>query len=232
MLLLVSAAFAVDAEFITVVGDDAHPSDVVTAANFAATMKRDLGVTFTGRTESQIDEIPTKEVIKTTLVVIDENEVEVIQGQDAPRDHGKVSQHAFAYFSSNGFTVDMSIGEFKDASEIEIKSTRPPCEGCKVGDSCYDFGTVRNGEYCGVIGMTVQKENGSTCNNDYECLTGECHEGSCGMPVVEVPEPREIVEPPLQEPNASPPPADEPAPEEPEPGLFGKIWGWFTGLFG
>ncbi|MBI4447598.1 hypothetical protein HY643_01325 [Candidatus Woesearchaeota archaeon] len=68
--------------------------------------------------------------------------------------------------------------------EREPSTPTGACEGCKKEDSCLPYGTRVVEEsiptYCGLTKtLTPQVEEGSICQNNYECKTNECSNGTC-----------------------------------------------------
>lgn len=63
--------------------------------------------------------------------------------------------------------------------------TKPICEnGCLSGGVCFNYGIriEKQGQslYCGFTGeFTPQKQIGESCQNDFECQTNTCSNGTC-----------------------------------------------------
>jgi len=64
------------------------------------------------------------------------------------------------------------------------------CYGCTLGENCLPYGIridERGGSYCDISkAFSVQKSTGSSCMNNYECLTNQCSDGVCVDLVKEV----------------------------------------------
>jgi predicted DsbA family dithiol-disulfide isomerase len=54
--------------------------------------------------------------------------------------------------------------------------------GCELNGKCVDFGMrYANGEkrYCSLEGWALQKSDGTSCQNSYECESNQCSSGAC-----------------------------------------------------
>lgn len=90
-------------EYWTVVYDDASASDVVSAANFAASMKGSVAVDFTGKTFSQArDAMLTQELDETFIVIFDGTEATIMADG-----FSQVTQASRTYLERQGFSVDV-----------------------------------------------------------------------------------------------------------------------------
>lgn len=224
-------AIAQDAEFIAVVGANAPPSDVITAANFAANMKLEADATFSGALDDELRDLSEEDLAKMTVVVIDGEYVEVIVGSETPHTHNIVAQRSLSYFKTLGFDATLKMRESVNPEFISIQNERedepaqievepevvePTCEACENNDECYVMGDIVELQYCDGSDFVALKGNGDTCVEDYECLTS-CVDGVCGQ---EMPEPldEEVVQ------------ANDPIEEE-KPNFVIRFVSWITGWF-
>jgi hypothetical protein len=108
--------------------------------------------------------------------------------------------------NSTNFTIFATLGEGEGACEITLriispenktvetgkyilkkKVVLPPtaaCEGCFYGSSCLPYGTriIKDGipSFCDVTKEFLpQKEDGESCQNNYECKSNTCSDGVC-----------------------------------------------------
>jgi len=52
--------------------------------------------------------------------------------------------------------------------------------GCYLDEKCYNIGTRKSGDYCGEdLDFVAQKEAEATCEDNFECLSNVCLDGSC-----------------------------------------------------
>ncbi len=85
-------------------------------------------------------------------------------------------------------------------AETANKSQEQQCEGCLDKDSCLPYGTrvVSNNlsAYCDASKKTFEqpKNDGGLCQNDYECLSNYCTNGTCGNLQKESQETRNVLE--------------------------------------
>lgn len=114
LILAVSALpvlAATESQYLVVVGSSAPASDVVLGANFAASMKGTLGVTFSSAIDTDLyAQISEEELRAKTVVVIDgdEREVRILGTSNA-------AAAADAYFARQGFeTVIITSAERED----------------------------------------------------------------------------------------------------------------------
>jgi hypothetical protein len=100
-IVFVSAS-TLPSQYIVVIGERAPASDAVIGANFAASMKASVGVTFSSALDTQLYEtITEQELASKTIVVIDGESRKVrILGTSS------VVEVANTYFTRQGFTVD------------------------------------------------------------------------------------------------------------------------------
>lgn len=72
------------------------------------------------------------------------------------------------------------------------------CNGCIVNGACIPFGTrlVDNvPKYCDITkSLSVQKEKGGSCQNNYECGTNQCNDGICGSLAEDLKETRSMLQ--------------------------------------
>ncbi len=103
--LSLAATPSLEAEYLTIVGEDAPTSDVITAANFAATIKQ-TGITFTGATDKDaLEGYEQSDLDDHYFVVIDGNSVLLL---------GEANAQIENYFEEQGFIV-----ETKNEAELE-----------------------------------------------------------------------------------------------------------------
>jgi len=58
------------------------------------------------------------------------------------------------------------------------------CSGCILNGKCVPIGyrtadPVKGKLFCDVEGLMKQKETGASCENNYECLSNQCINGTC-----------------------------------------------------
>ena len=97
---------------------------------------------------------------------------------DAHLDHGDY----------NGYcqTDIINIGNSDDGSEDSnfVIGDKTDCDGCRINDTCYTFGTRlfynKAQQFCRINKeFSLQKDEGSSCKNDYECLINSCNDSKC-----------------------------------------------------
>lgn len=97
-----TSAFAATGDYYVVVGEDSPASDVITGANFAASMKGSVAVTFQSAIDKELYPALSVETMKYQLfVVIDGNDVALVGGL-----RGDAWDAAKLYFERKGFSVD------------------------------------------------------------------------------------------------------------------------------
>lgn len=168
-LSLVAASPALDAEYLTIVGAESPTSDVITAANFAATIKQ-AGITFTGATDKDaLEGYEQDDLDDHYFVVIDGNTILLL---------GEQNQLVENYFEDQGFSVetktqaeleDLAVTEdYQDyvvqepeeaEQEVEQETPEQPeqeappeneqetpeepvCTGCEFEGLCYEEGDI------------------------------------------------------------------------------------------
>jgi hypothetical protein len=109
---------ALDEQYIVVVGKNAPSSDVVIAANFAASMKATLGVTFAPTLDEDANKV---DFSGKTVVVIDgrNREVKIFGTSNA-------AAVASSYFTRQGFDVEMESTAEGDDIIVERETIPPP----------------------------------------------------------------------------------------------------------
>lgn len=184
VLFLISVAGALaaleDEQYIVVVGVSAPASDVVIAANFVASMKATLGVTFVSALD--VDAAKIGDYDGKTVVVIDgrNREVKIFGTSNA-------AAVANTYFTRQGFDVESESRAEDEDIEVEVAKIPPPTSPIvpPVSEEI-DLPTIVN----------------------------------VSLNTTAVIEP----EPPVALPKTQPV-------QEPRPGIFKKVWRWFTGWF-
>lgn len=193
--------------YITVVGESAPSTDVVNAANFAASMKHALGVEFEGRTTTQLQEEIGKlgphelsDYLDESVIVRFAGDRYAIIGPDilireidsylsadigrfgATMSRGAVLQRwILPELDEQGFPI-VQLDETQATlnSAPEEKST---CESCLKDGQCIPYGLrTKNGQpiYCDISGeLLPQKAEGEACQNNYECLSNSCSNSAC-----------------------------------------------------
>lgn len=170
-LSLVAASSALDADYLTIVGEDSPSSDVMTAMNFAATIKQ-AGITFTGATDKDaLEGYEQDDLDYHYFVVIDGNNVLLL---------GESNNQIEDYFEDQGFDIetkqeaeleDLAVTEdYQDYVEQDIEQEvdepveqetetqeleqeaeqetpeptpqKPTCNGCEYEGLCYEEGDV------------------------------------------------------------------------------------------
>ena len=54
------------------------------------------------------------------------------------------------------------------------------CDGCTLEDKCVNICYIHSSQYCALTGeMLFQKEEGNSCENSCECLSGACVNNKC-----------------------------------------------------
>ncbi len=234
---LLAAPFE-ETDYLTIVPVAGPSANVVTAANFAAAMKREAGVTFSGVTDEQLlrsfDEFKLDE---KTVVVIDGESVRLVKGERTGPEHGVVAQKAYAYFRSLGYDVRLRLDESLSRDELgtprvvkeeggeerggegasddavaEAPPAEPSCDGCAYEGECLPEGAVVGGRFCDGRQLLPRKGEGEPCRSTSECATGECVKGACTAP-------------------PAPTPAANGEGEEAGEGIFSRIINWFKSLF-
>ena len=116
LIACIVAPFAIaDTVYWTVVPDDGTASDVVNAANFAASMKASVGVTFSGRTDSQVEQSwPNQE----RFLVRFEGRTAVITAADE-----ELADVARRYLEEQGFAVSQDAADEPEEEPEEEPET-------------------------------------------------------------------------------------------------------------
>ena len=201
MVLLALTTPAYATEYLTIIGRDAPSSDVVTAANFAGTMTG-LGLTFSAAIDTDfIAQEPN--LNNYYLVIIDDAQIRLIGST-------QYEKQIIDYFEEQDFNVQRihnptiadvritpeDIIEEEPTTNVTINTTtqanttqednltlpepEEQCVGCERDGECYSQGTILDEEYCDGLAFQAQKSDEATCNQDYECITRECTNGTCG----------------------------------------------------
>lgn len=107
LILVLFAATAqaatMESQYLVVVGEDAPTSDVILGANFAASMKGTVAVTFSSAIDTDLyREIADEELASKTIVVIDgtDRQVKILGTSNA-------AAAADVYFTRQGFATEM-----------------------------------------------------------------------------------------------------------------------------
>jgi len=70
-----------------------------------------------------------------------------------------------------------------DVETVDMPVFGLGCNGCDVNGKCIPIGTrLLVGEkeaYCGITGLRGQELDGSSCQNNYECTSNSCLDGTC-----------------------------------------------------
>ena len=83
-----------------------------------------------------------------------------------------------------GYCVDTKDSDDDSyTGEINVDETKE-CNGCQTDKNCYSYGTRmfynKADQYCDINNeFNLQKDEGSSCSNDYECLTNSCKNSKC-----------------------------------------------------
>lgn len=110
-----------EASYITLVDEDGPVTNVLNAANFAATMTA-LDVTFTGLTVNEArDQLTKKGVENSLLVYFDENRVTLYKGTRGTIP--EVADAAEGYLNDQGFSV-ASVGPLFEVNEPVAQETK------------------------------------------------------------------------------------------------------------
>lgn len=102
MLIATAHAQTIESQYVVVVGENAPATDVILGANFAASMKGTVGVTFSSAIDTEIyQQITDEELARKTIVVIDgeEREVRILGTSNA-------AAAAEIYFNRQGFATE------------------------------------------------------------------------------------------------------------------------------
>ncbi|MBN1645165.1 hypothetical protein JW851_03980 [Candidatus Woesearchaeota archaeon] len=82
-------------------------------------------------------------------------------------------------------TTEIVPEETKQEQSPPVITKKPECNGCEKNGACLLTG-IRIIEkdstpfYCDIDSdLKKQKENGNACQNNYECLSNDCHDGVC-----------------------------------------------------
>ncbi len=131
VLFSAGALAAGDAQYWTVVQDNAPASEVIAAANFAASMKSAADVSFTGKTRSQVsDALRAQDLDDTLIVFFDGKSAKIMQGTLPELD--LAAREAQAYLRDQGYTVTMSSdtrileGDSMGNGDTRTPSSSPP----------------------------------------------------------------------------------------------------------
>lgn len=120
VLALLPAALAATPSYYTVVDDDAPASDVVSAANFAASMKGSVAVTFSGKLASDMEGMTGAQLQDSVIVVFDGRDARILRGGNPAFDaqFDDVVEASQIYLDRQGF--DVTVGT---ASPAEFGSS-------------------------------------------------------------------------------------------------------------
>lgn len=117
LLLAMSVATSVSAatgDYYVVVGEDSPASDVITGANFAASMKGSVAVTFQSAIDKEIyPELSTETMKYQLFVVIDGNDITLVGGL-----RGDAWDAAKLYFERKGFSVNEVASGYSPADVL------------------------------------------------------------------------------------------------------------------
>jgi len=133
LLLLATSVSAATGDYYVVVGEDSPASDVITGANFAASMKGSVAVTF----QSAIDKDLYPELSSSTMkyqlfVVIDGNDITIVGGNK-----GDAWDAAKLYFERKGFDVK-EISSGYTPADVLLESLPEVTPGSDDTDSSDD----------------------------------------------------------------------------------------------
>lgn len=154
-LLLVVPLASAQSEYWAIAAEDGTTMDVVNAANFAASMKGSVAVSFTGKTFEQArDSLIEQPLEDTVAVVFDGDDALVMANEDR---FPKVVEASVKYLRGQGFSVDV---EDPDTSyflgEEEVENPQACPMDAKV---CPDGSSVgRNPETCEFLPCPVVPE--------------------------------------------------------------------------
>ncbi len=95
--------------------------------------------------------------------------------------------------------VDTGRGSKTKVKENIVKSDNECSDGCVFEDHCVSYGLrIKNNGgavYCDISGkFMAQKNEGESCQNDYECKTNQCSSGVCTDIVSELEQQRSILQ--------------------------------------
>ena len=94
--------------------------------------------------------------------------------------------------TSSAITSNENTDRVSEENSVTNENNNPSnnsnqniCNGCKFQESCIPFGYKLKNEqkksvYCDISkDLKLQKEQNISCQNNFECLSGQCSEGAC-----------------------------------------------------
>jgi len=125
---------------------------------------------------------------EVSISFIDADEVKlIVNGGEASTD--KLMEGASTKLSDGVYLKILDIKKLEIAGDIGVIKfslsnhnyiSEEDCDGCLVNGNCFSWGYRIEGNFCSInFGMISQKEEGSTCDNNFECRSNLCVNDKC-----------------------------------------------------
>jgi hypothetical protein len=243
LLIAVVPVYAIDnsltsADYIVAVSASAPSTDVIAAANFAASMKASYAVTFKSALDTDLSRVVVDDFEKNTIVLMDAKDKRALIVQGSAVASSEFLQVAGDYLSEQGFDVSTFVTGVPYAGRGKYERSAHYTKGYLVSAADLSFpiepkkGLVKMlvPRELDVDGEIVLDETSVKNNTDDEQEMPPRARADETMPVtIAVDGAGED-----QSLTSQVPPAPEERTRAPveKSGVFTRVWSWFAGLFG